>query len=56
MRDERKAGAIGFLEAAVVYYASLGVTVERVMTDDTRAISREPVALQIPKPRPKPNG
>jgi transposase InsO family protein len=34
MRDERKASAFAFLEAAVVYYASLGVTVERVMTDN----------------------
>jgi transposase InsO family protein len=34
MRDERKASAVAFLEAAVVYYASLGVTVERVMTDN----------------------
>jgi uncharacterized membrane protein (DUF4010 family) len=33
MRDERKASAVAFLEAAVAYYASLGVTVERVMTD-----------------------
>ena len=29
MRDERKASAVAFLEAAVAYYASLGVTVER---------------------------
>jgi transposase InsO family protein len=34
MRDERNASAVAFLEAAVVYYASLGVTVERVMTDN----------------------
>ena len=34
MRDERKASAVAFLEAAVAYYASLGVTVERVMTDN----------------------
>jgi transposase InsO family protein len=33
MSDERKAGAIAFLEAAVAYYASLGIKVERVMTD-----------------------
>jgi transposase InsO family protein len=32
--DERKQSAIAFLNAAVAYYASLGVTVERVMTDN----------------------
>ena len=34
MSDERKASAIAFLEAAVAYYASLGIKVERVMTDN----------------------
>jgi transposase InsO family protein len=34
MRDERKVSAVAFLEAAVAYYASLSVTVERVMTDN----------------------
>jgi transposase InsO family protein len=34
MRDERKASAVVFLEAAVTYYASLGVKIERVMTDN----------------------
>jgi transposase InsO family protein len=29
-----KPGGVAFLEAAVAYYASLGVTVERVMTDN----------------------
>ena len=32
--DERKESAIAFLEAAVAYYASLGVAVTRVMTDN----------------------
>jgi len=32
--DERKTSAVAFLKAAVAYYASLGVTVERVMTDN----------------------
>ena len=32
--DERKKSAIAFLKAAVAYYQSLGVTVERVMTDN----------------------
>ncbi len=34
MNDERKTSAIPFLEAAAAYYASLGVKVERVMTDN----------------------
>jgi transposase InsO family protein len=32
--DERKRSAIAFLKAAVAYYASLSITVERVMTDN----------------------
>ena len=32
--DERKASAVAFLKAAVAYYASLGVRVARVMTDN----------------------
>jgi transposase InsO family protein len=34
MRDERRASAVAFLEAAVSYYASLGVKIERVMRDN----------------------
>jgi transposase InsO family protein len=34
MSDERKASASSFLEAAVAYYATLGIKVERVMTDN----------------------
>ena len=34
MKNERKASAVAFLKAAVAYYASLGVRVERVMTDN----------------------
>jgi transposase InsO family protein len=33
-KDERKESAVAFLKAAVAYYAKLGVTVERVMTDN----------------------
>lgn len=33
-KDERKGSAVAFLKAAVVYYASLGVKVQRVMTDN----------------------
>jgi len=32
--DERKQSATAFLKAAVAYYRSLGITVERVMTDN----------------------
>jgi Integrase core domain len=32
--DEKAASAIAFLKAAVAYYASLGVTLSRVMTDN----------------------
>ena len=34
MPDERKQSAIAFLKAALAYYASLGVKIERVMTDN----------------------
>ena len=34
MPDERKTSAVAFLKAAVAYYASLGITVDRVMTDN----------------------
>jgi transposase InsO family protein len=33
-KDERKGSAVAFLKAAVAYYAKLGITVERVMTDN----------------------
>ncbi|MEI9424093.1 IS481 family transposase [Mesorhizobium sp. Cs1299R1N1] len=32
--DERKESAVAFLEAALAYYASLGIAVSRVMTDN----------------------
>ena len=34
MKDERRRSAVAFLKAAIAYYASLGVKVERVMTDN----------------------
>jgi transposase InsO family protein len=34
MKTERKGCAVALLKAAVAYYKSLGVTVERVMTDN----------------------
>ena len=33
MPNEKKRSAIAFLKAALAYYASLGIKVERVMTD-----------------------
>ena len=45
MRSERKRSAIAFLKAALAYYASLGVTIERVMTDNERpSPSAEPAS------------
>ena len=34
LADQRKESAIAFLEAAIAYYAKLGIRVERVMTDN----------------------
>jgi len=34
MGDQRKESAVAFLEAAIAYYAKLGVRVERIMTDN----------------------
>lgn len=34
MPNERKESAVAFLEAAIAYYQRLGVTVQRVMTDN----------------------
>jgi transposase InsO family protein len=34
MADQRKESAVAFLEAAIAYYAKLGIHIERVMTDN----------------------
>jgi transposase InsO family protein len=34
MPDQRKESAVAFLEAAIAYYASLGIKMQRVMTDN----------------------
>jgi transposase InsO family protein len=34
MKSERKGCAIAFLKALITYYASLGITIERIMTDN----------------------
>jgi transposase InsO family protein len=59
MKDERKASAVAFLKAAVAYYASLGVSVERVMTDNgscyrSRAFAKTCKKLGLKHIRTKP--
>ncbi len=59
MQDERKASAVAFLKAAVAYYASLGVTIERVMTDNgscyrSRAFAKTCKKLRLKHIRTKP--
>jgi transposase InsO family protein len=59
MKDEKKASAVAFLKAAVAYYASLGITVERVMTDNgscyrSRAFARACKRLGLKQIRTKP--
>ncbi len=66
MKDERKESAVAFLKAAVAYYASLGVKIERVMTDNGscyrsrafgRACKRLGLKLIFTRPyTPKTNG
>ena len=45
--DEKKGSAVAFLTAAVAYYASLGVTLARVMTDNGSATARRPSATFV---------
>src|SRR4030095_4124107 len=59
MKDEKKASAVAFLKAAVAYYASLGVTIERVMTDNgscyrSKAFARACKKLGLKHIRTKP--
>ena len=58
-KTERQACAVAFLKAAVAYYASLGITVERVMTDNgscyrSRAFARACRRLKLKHTRTKP--
>ena len=58
-KDERKASAVAFLKAAVAYYASLGVKVQRVMTDNgscyrSRAFAKACKRLGLKHIRTKP--
>lgn len=57
--DERKYSAVAFLKATVAYYASLGITVERVMTDNgscyrSRAFAKACKTLGLRHIRTKP--
>jgi transposase InsO family protein len=59
MKDEKKESAIAFLKAAVAYYASLGVKIERVMTDNgscyrSKAFARTCKLLGLTHIRTKP--
>jgi transposase InsO family protein len=59
MKDEKKESAVAFLKAAVAYYASLGVRIERVMTDNgscyrSKAFSRTCKMLGLKHIRTKP--
>jgi transposase InsO family protein len=59
MKNERAACAVAFLKAAVTSYASLGVTIERVMTDNgscyrSRAFARACKKLGLKHLRTKP--
>ena len=49
MADQDKASATAFLEAAVAYYASLGIKVERVMTDNGVCYLSKPFAKACSK-------
>src|SRR5712671_866419 len=57
--DEKKESAVAFLEAAVAYYRSLGITVSRVMTDNgscyrSKAFLRACARLNIKPVRTRP--
>ena len=59
MKDERKRSAVAFLKAAIAYYASLGVSVQRVMTDNgscyrSQAFARACKQLRIRHIRTRP--
>jgi transposase InsO family protein len=59
MKDEKKESAVAFLKTAVAYYASLGVTIERVMTDNgscyrSRAFAKACKELRLKHIRTKP--
>ena len=54
MANQRKESAVAFLEAAIAYYAKLGVRIERVMRTMARATIKD-VPIRLRTPRPSPN-
>ena len=56
-KSERKVSAIAFLKAAVIYYAKLGISIQRVMTDNGSLlqISRLRPSLQAARYQAHPN-
>jgi len=59
LKDEKRTSAVAFLKAAGAYYASLGITVERVMTDNgscykSHAFARACRRLRLKHIRTKP--
>ena len=57
--DERKESAVAFLKAAIAYYQSLGISVERVMTDNgscykSAAFARACKTLKLKHKRTRP--
>jgi transposase-like protein len=53
MPDEKKQSAIAFLHAALAYYASLGVTVARLMTDNGGCYKAFDFPGCLPRSRPQ---
>ncbi len=55
MANQRKESAVAFLEAAVAYYAKLGIRIERVMTDNGSCYRSTTFRAACKLPRPSPN-
>ena len=53
--NQRKESAVAFLEAAVAYFAELGIRIERVMTDNGSCYRSTPFRAACKRPRPSPN-
>ena len=51
MKDERKSSAVAFLEAAVAHYASLGVKMERVMSEQWILLRLASLSPSLPEAR-----
>ena len=59
LADQRKESAVAFLEAAVAYFATLGIRIERVMTDNGSCYRSKAFRVASPaadpdaRPRPR---